>query len=140
MLYVNQFFAFIGPQVSFILALIAADVLLGVAYAVMRKRFDLSKLTDFFATMVLPKLIGWVAVAVIGHFAIPQALPAGYEWIGDGVIVQGTYIGIVVTLFASVIGHLRALGMDSLPVIGPFLAAALDRLGVKSSADDGLPF
>lgn len=68
---------FLSWQVKTLLGLIILDVLLGVASALRRHRFDLALLAEFYKSGVLPYIIGYLAFYVTVGFVIPP------ETLGD---------------------------------------------------------
>lgn len=87
-----------GPQVVALLAMITAQVLLAVATAVRQGVFEWKKLADFYRTMVIPMLIGWVAFAVLAKFAGNGVLgPAYGDMAAEGVTGLG-WLAVVASL------------------------------------------
>lgn len=88
-----------------ILALIVADVALAVAQALHERKFDLAKLGEFYQTMVLPYVIGYVV------FYVLVGLSAGFESLfGQGVVT--TMFGfIALKLASSILSHAKAIGL-----------------------------
>ena len=100
---------FADGRVSTILGLILLDVALAVAVAVQQGEFDPRRLAQFFRTMVLPYLIGYLGVygaaylldeRYLGPFA--EALGAGFAWVA--------WLALVANLAADVLDHARELG------------------------------
>jgi len=107
MAWVEAFFA--DARVSTILGLIFLDVALAVAVAVRQGQFQARRLAQFFRTMVVPYLIGYLGVygavyfmdeEYLGPFA--EALGAGFAW--------AAWLALVANLAADILGHAKSLG------------------------------
>ena len=99
----------LGPQIVAVLGLTIAQVILAVSVAIKSKIFEWSKLGDFFATIILPKLGGWLATVVIVKLVPPEYLPVE---IGSG--IQTVAFTVVIASFVgAIVGNLRALGILS---------------------------
>ena len=117
-----------GGQVLTILALTGAQVLLAVAVALKQKNFMLTKLADFFRTMIVPKLLGWLACAVLARFALPEFLPAE---LGSG-IAAGAFLALVASFAGAIAENLQDLGL-----VPQQLNGILGKLGIWPG---GIPF
>lgn len=87
-----------GPQIMALLALIAADVLLGVALAIRQGVFEWRKLSDFYLKMVIPYLIGWVAFAILAKFAGNGVLGPTYGDMAAEGVTGLAWLAIVATM------------------------------------------
>ncbi len=88
------------PQMKWIITLIAADVVLGIIAALMKKDFRLGKLANFMFKPVLGYVFGFAIIALI-----PQALPS------LAMITQVSYILIILALLGSILNNLARLGL-----------------------------
>lgn len=100
---------FADGRVSTILGLILLDVTLAVAVAVRRGEFEARRLADFFRTMVVPYLLGYLGVYGTAHFLderylgpFAEALGSGFAWVA--------WLALVANLAADILEHARALG------------------------------
>lgn len=100
---------FADGRVSTILGLILLDVTLAVAVAVRRGEFEPRRLADFFRTMVVPYLIGYLGVYGTAHFLDERYLGPFAEALGSG-FVWAAWLALVANLAADVLGHARELG------------------------------
>ena len=105
--WVAAFFA--DGRVSTILGLILLDVCLAVAAAVRQGAFQARRLAEFFRTMVVPYMIGYLGVYGAAHFMderylgpFAQALGAGFAW--------AAWLALVANLAADILGHAKTLG------------------------------
>ncbi len=83
--------------------LIVVDVLAGVAAALRTKKFNWTKLGDFYYTMIVPMLLGWLAFSLL-VFVLTNVTGFPPE-IGQAVAtgVNGvSYLTLVGTLVASI--------------------------------------
>lgn len=103
---------FTDPRVLAILGLILLDLLLGIAAAIQEKRFDWAAVGDFYQTMVLPKVIGYLAFYLAGKVIISVDLlgPAA-PLVGEGMIYIA-WIAIVLSLAGSIVRNAKALGYE----------------------------
>ena len=92
--------------------LVVADVLTGIASALKRHVFDPKQLANFYATSVLPLLIGWVALSIFAFAVanVPGLPPAITSLIGPGV-ADSSYALVVIELGASLLQNLGELGL-----------------------------
>lgn len=113
-----------GPQIVTILALAGAQILLAIGVAVKNKQFEFAKLGDFFATIILPKLIGWLACVILARFVIADYLPADLQLIPNG-IETVAYGAVVLSFGGAILANLKAL--EILPAA---VGNALTKIGV----------
>jgi hypothetical protein len=116
----------LGGQIMMVIALIAAQVVLGIAVSLKHKVFEWQKLADFFETIVLPKVLGWLACAIIARFVIPSYLPVNLQVLGPGLelVAFGT---VVIALGAAILGNLQAL-----EIIPASAGPTLSKIGIVS--------
>lgn len=107
--WLEAFFA--DGRVSTILGLILLDVALAVAVAVRRGEFEARRLADFFRTMVVPYLIGYMGVYGAAYFLDERYLGPFAEALGDG-FAWAAWLALVANLAADVLQHARALGYE----------------------------
>lgn len=100
---------FFSAKLDVILALIAIDLVLGVALALRTKTFDLRCLSDFLTTMIFPYVLVYMAVDII-----IKLVPALNGVLGQGINLL-VFSAIVASLAASIYQNFKALGI-SLPV------------------------
>jgi drug/metabolite transporter (DMT)-like permease len=98
-----------GPQVVALLALIAAQVLLAVALALKKEIFDWKQLPNFYKTMVLPLVMGWVACSILAKFATPAVLGPEYGNLAAESISGIAYLAIVASLGSRIITTAKEL-------------------------------
>jgi len=105
-----------GAKITAILGLIAADVILAVAVAIKDKRFDWQQLADFFQTMIVPKLLGWLAASVLARFVSSEYLIPPFDVLGPGIDTIA-FTAVVVSLASSIIKHFQSLTVieDDIP-------------------------
>src|SRR3989304_1652389 len=60
-----------GPQVATLLALIAANTLLGIAVSIKQRKFEWSQVANFYVDDVIPKLLGYLAIRLLKGWIIP---------------------------------------------------------------------
>ncbi|NPV08262.1 MAG: hypothetical protein HPY83_09935 [Anaerolineae bacterium] len=100
---------FADGRVSTILGLILLDVALAVAVAVRRGEFEARRLADFFRTMVVPYLIGYMGVYGAAYFLDERYLGPFAEALGSG-FAWAAWLALVANLAADILEHARALG------------------------------
>lgn len=120
--------AFFGPQIMTVLALSAVQVVLAVAVALKTGTFDLKKLGDFFKTIILPKLLGWLACSILAQFALPEYLPAE---LGPG-IALAAFLAVVASFAGAILQNLTDLNILPAQVM-----PILNKLGISKN---GFPF
>lgn len=102
-----------------LVGLILLDVLLGVAVAIREKTFDWTKLGDFYLTMVLPMLIGWVGFIIITNLASKEVLGEDYGVIVGEVVIWASWLAVVATIGKSIVLNAKALYGSTLPFPAP---------------------
>lgn len=117
-----------GPQVLTLLGLTLAQVLLAVAVALKNGNFRITKLADFFRTMIVPKLLGWLACAALAQFVLPEYLPGG---MGPG-IATAAFVALVASYAGAIVENLQELGL-----VPQQLNGILGKLGIWPG---GVPF
>ena len=103
---VDKFFA--DPRVLTILGMILLDVVLAISAAIKLNEFDWKRLPEFYKTMVLPYVVGYLAAYVASLLIVG-------DWAGGlpvEVIVSVLWAAIVGNLGASILGHLKELNLD----------------------------
>jgi L-cystine uptake protein TcyP (sodium:dicarboxylate symporter family) len=106
---VKAFFS--DPFVRALIGFIALDFLLGVAAALRTKTFDFSKLADFYTSMVLPYILGYLAFYVATKLVIdPTILGDWANLVGEGV-VKVAWLAIIGTLGKSIVDNIKVLGL-----------------------------
>jgi len=96
-----------NDQVRLILALIGADVLLGVAASIRAGSFQLSRLGSFLGTKVVPYLLGYGAVRLVA-----EVMP---EWQPYSTAV---WLVVVAALVGDLTANLQQLGLPVPPALG----------------------
>jgi hypothetical protein len=89
-----------------ILGLIGLDLAFGLAVAIKQGEFQLKELGRFYQTMVLPYILGYMAV-----FTALQYLPESVGFVGDGVDAV-TFGAIVTRLVGSIYGNFSTLNIE----------------------------
>ena len=90
----------LAPFFMTLVSLIILDVLLGIAVAIRKKWFSWRELGDFYLTMVIPFIIGWLALGIVSQVASLELL--GPEW---GSILGGGITGFAWLAIVAVIGN-----------------------------------
>lgn len=109
-----------GPQIVALLAMIAAQVLLAVALAVRQGVFEWRKLADFYRTMVIPMLIGWVAFAILAKFAGNGVLGPTYGDMAAEGVTGLAWLAVVASLGSKIATTVKELYGE----LSPFKAKA----------------
>jgi hypothetical protein len=119
---VAMFYAFLGafqgPLVA-ALALIGLDVALGIASAVKRGKFQWQQVANFYRTIILPKLIGWVALSVFAYFAAFAALPPEAAQVLAPVSAGVLFTVLALDLAGSILSNYREIVAPVPPVAPP---------------------
>lgn len=102
-----------------LVGLIILDVLLGVAVAIREKDFDWSKLGDFYLSMVLPMLIGWIGFIVITNLATTEVLGPVYGVIVGDVVIWAAWLAVVATIGKSIVLNAKDLYGTMIPFPPP---------------------
>lgn len=87
-------------QMQIIVILLAADVVLGIISACVKKSFSFSKLAMFMKGPVLGYILGFAVIEIVG-----QALPV------LALIVPVIFVLVAIALLASIIRNLGRLGL-----------------------------
>lgn len=106
--YIGLFFA--DTRVQTIAGLIILEVFLAVALAIKKNEFAWRRLADFYRTMVIPYLLGFLGFFLAGKF-IKMALVEPYDVIvGEGAIWLA-WITLIFNLVADVYAKAKELGI-----------------------------
>lgn len=117
--------ATLGPQVVALLGLALAQVILAVAVAIKNKLFEWQKLADFFGTIIVPRLLAWLACMIVVYLVPPEYLPQELS----GGIQSVAFLVVIASFVGSIVANLRALGVLS-------DNAVLDKVGLPVKAPD----
>lgn len=106
----NLVYAFLkDPRVGTFFGLVVLDVLLGIAAAIRTKTFQWRRLADFYGTMVVPYVIGYLAFYLVAKVVAQDFLgPFGYL-VGEGTI-WAAWLTLVATLAESILSNIQELG------------------------------
>lgn len=93
--------AILGTHLSTIIGLIFMDVVVGIALAVKMGVFDWNRVAEFYATNVLPYILGYIAVAGGTLFITAELLPGDVaealglvgSWLSFGAIAAQVVFG-----------------------------------------------
>jgi len=103
-----------GPQIATLLALVAANIILGVAVAIKNRVFEWAKVADFYLSDIVPKLLGYLAIRIIVVFGAVEFLgPSLGASIGDG-LLTAIWLAIVVSIGGDILSKVSALGVTSI--------------------------
>ena len=112
-----------GPQIMMVFALIAAQLISGIAVALKLGVFEWKKIGDFYRTVVLPMLLGWLTAAILAHFVIVDYLPADLKVLGPGIEIVA-FGAVVLSLGGAVLQNLQAIGLFGTGAVSKALSAA----------------
>lgn len=85
-----------------LVALIAINVLTGVAKALRSKTFDLQKLADFLRVSVFPQVIGWISISALTSIATQAVLDQQSASVISGLQAWSMYSAAVASLLGSI--------------------------------------
>jgi len=100
-----------GPQITALLALVAANVILGVAVAIKEKKFEWAKLADFYISDIVPKLLGYVAVVILVEFGALEYLGPDLAGQIEGGLLMEAWLAVVVSIGGDILKKLASLGI-----------------------------
>jgi len=105
---VKSFFQ--DARVMAVLGLIVLDVLLAIAAAIKAKTFEWRKMGEFYQTMVLPYILGYLAFYLfVTYFVKDWALLGPYaDQVGEGVLIVA-WLALVGNLVGDVVKSAKAL-------------------------------
>lgn len=102
-----------GPQITTLLALLGADVVLGLAVAIKDGEFEWQLIADFYRTEIIPKGLGYIGVMIIVRFGALEFVGPGLgDALGSG-LETVSWLAIVVSLGGSILVKLGALGIKA---------------------------
>jgi len=96
-------------RVKTILGLILLDVVLAVAAAIKAGEFDWRRLGEFYRTMVVPYILGYLAFYGAGFLLDPQWL-GGAGYIISEAMMWAPWAALIANLVADVLRSVNALG------------------------------
>ena len=101
---------FSDTRVMAIIGLILLDVLLAIAAAIKTSTFDWRKLGEFYKTMVLPYIIGYLAFYLfVTYFIKDWELLGSYaDQVGEGVLIVA-WLALVGNLVGDVVNSAKTL-------------------------------
>ena len=99
---------FHDTRLYLVLVLIGLDLVMGIASAIKRGVFQWDFVAQFYQTMVLPYVIGYLALYVA--FAL---VPEGLDGILGQGLVSAAFAAIALNLAGSIFRNLQALGLKS---------------------------
>jgi hypothetical protein len=114
-----------GAVIQTLIALIIADLLLGVLLAIKKGEFKFEELGRFYQTSVIPILGGYLIVALVVHFVDAEVMGGFVGTFGPALETAARILAIA-TLAGSLITKLRDIGI--IPK-GISQALRLDKLG-----------
>ena len=97
------------PRVQTIVGLILVDVVLGVAAAIRLGEFDLRKLSDYYKTMVLPYLLGYLAFYAGAKIIVADLLGPQAYLVSEAMITMA-WLTLVGSLAQRIIENAKKLG------------------------------
>src|SRR3972149_8849420 len=100
-----------GPQVATLLALIAANTLLGIAVSIKQRTFEWSQGANFYVDDVIPKLLGYLAIRLVVEFADLSFLGPDLASLVEGGFLGAAWLAIVVSFGGSILANIGALGV-----------------------------
>jgi hypothetical protein len=100
-----------GPQVATLLALIAANTLLGIAVSIKQRKFEWSQVANFYVDDVIPKLLGYLAIRLVVEFADLSFLGPDLASLVEGGFLGAAWLAIVVSFGGSILANIGALGI-----------------------------
>lgn len=99
----QSFVATYGRVILAILFLITADVVTGIASALVRKDFKWETLSNFYLTNILPKLLCWIGLNLVSQavFQLPELGPLVNQY-GGPVMAGFSALAVAATLLYSI--------------------------------------
>lgn len=100
------------PIFLFVLALLAANVILGVAVALWTKTFRLGSLADWLVTRAIPMLLAAGGVQIVLMFlpgaGLPEEWTTPIQWVGSAVwlMAAGGLVGKIFTNLQVIFPHI----------------------------------
>jgi hypothetical protein len=71
-------------QVRTLLGLVLVDIVLGIARAIRMNDFTWYSVAEFYRSMIIPYLLGYLALYAAVNYIIPAE--AGLEWLNQGLV------------------------------------------------------
>lgn len=113
----GSFWGEVSPKLLTLFGLILLDVLMGIARAVRQGQFEWKKVGQFYKSMVLPYIIGWLAVSLTIWMISLEMLPAEVsEWLNPA-LLWGTWLVVAATIGGSIKENVVALYQARLDLI-----------------------
>jgi len=97
-------------RVKTLAALILIDVVLGIAAAIKSGVFDIKKVGQFYKTMVIPYVLGYLAIWGAGFLLDPEWL-GGAAWIASEAMQWAPWAALIASLAGSILANLQGLGI-----------------------------
>lgn len=106
--FIGLFFA--DTRVQTLAGLIILEVFLAVAAALKKNEFEWRRLADFYRTMVIPYLLGFLGFFLAGKFITLSLLDPYADIVGEGAIWLA-WITLVFNLVADIYAKAKELGI-----------------------------
>jgi len=95
----------IGASMPLIVGLISLDLALGIFEAVKKKVFEWGRVAEFYQTMVIPYVGGYLALKIAFAF-----LPVPLGTVLSPTLAGAALAAILMSLGASITGHIKEIG------------------------------
>jgi phosphatidylglycerophosphate synthase len=113
----GSFWGEVSPKLLTLFGLILLDVLMGIARAVHQGQFEWKKVGQFYKSMVLPYIIGWLAVSLTIWMISLEMLPAEVSvWLNPA-LLWTTWLVVAATIGGSIKENVVALYQARLDLI-----------------------
>ena len=100
---------YLGAGVATMMGLIALDVLLGIALAIRTGVFDWKYIAQFYKTMVLPYLIGFLAFSVAAQWVSVDLLGPEYGVLVSQTVTTAAWLAVVGSIAKSIFANAKDL-------------------------------
>jgi hypothetical protein len=106
---------FASWQAQTLLGLIFLDVVLGIACAIRQGAFDWAKVANFYRSMVIPYILGYLALYVAIGFVIPPEAGEDLGGFVNQAAVTAAWVVLVANLAGSISKSFKALYHAEVP-------------------------
>jgi len=107
--------SYFGPEIAALMGLITLDILMGIGKALRTKSFRWSEIANFYQSMVIPYLLGWLGFAALAHVAMPSVLGSEFGVIAETTTVTGAWLAVVGALFNSIKENAKVIYSGKFP-------------------------
>ena len=112
----SMFTAMLIKQLLTLLGLILLQIILAVALALKQGKFEWRKLADFYRALVLPYILGWLALVIGARLISTELLGTQYQMIVGDSVTWLAWLAVVASLGARILSTAQDIYGSLIPI------------------------